>query len=45
MNQIQKNLETIRATLPPHVLLVAVTKTRSAGEINEAIRRTAARKA
>lgn len=38
MNHIQQNLETIRATLPPHVLLVAVTKTRTAAEINEAIR-------
>lgn len=37
MNHIQQNLETIRAALPPHVLLVAVTKTRTADEINEAI--------
>jgi len=38
MNHIQQNLETIRSALPANVLLVAVTKTRTAAEINEVIR-------
>jgi hypothetical protein len=38
MEHIKKNLEAINATIPEGVLLVAVTKTRSVEEINEAIR-------
>jgi pyridoxal phosphate enzyme (YggS family) len=37
MNDIKENLEAIRASIPEGVLLVAVTKTRSVDEINEAI--------
>ena len=37
MNHIEKNLKAIKATIPQGVLLVAVTKTRSVEEINEAI--------
>jgi len=37
MNYIKENLESIKATIPKGVLLVAVTKTRSVEEINEAI--------
>lgn len=37
MNHIKQNLEAINATIPEGVLLVAVTKTRSVEEINEAI--------
>jgi len=37
MNHIKENLEVIRTTIPEGVLLVAVTKTRSVEEINEAI--------
>ena len=38
MDHIKKNLEEIQATIPDGVLLVAVTKTRTVDEINEAIR-------
>jgi PLP dependent protein len=38
MDHIKQNLEEIRATIPDGVLLVAVTKTRTVEEINEAIR-------
>jgi PLP dependent protein len=37
MNHIRENLNAIRQTIPEGVLLVAVTKTRSAEEINDAI--------
>lgn len=37
MNDIKDNLNAIRVTIPEGVLLVAVTKTRSVEEINEAI--------
>lgn len=37
MNHIKENLDEIRKTIPEGVLLVAVTKTRSVKEINEAI--------
>lgn len=37
MNHIKENLDSIRRHLPPNVLLVAVTKTRTPEEINEAI--------
>jgi PLP dependent protein len=37
MNHIKENIEAIKATIPEGVLLVAVTKTRSVEEINEAI--------
>lgn len=37
MNEIKENLKDISATIPKGVLLVAVTKTRSVEEINEAI--------
>lgn len=38
MNYIKENLEAIKETIPEGVLLVAVTKTRTVEEINEAIR-------
>jgi PLP dependent protein len=38
MNHIKENLDQIRKTIPQGVLLVAVTKTRTTDEINEAIR-------
>jgi PLP dependent protein len=38
MDHIKKNLEEILSTIPEGVLLVAVTKTRTTDEINEAIR-------
>jgi PLP dependent protein len=38
MNSIVKNLDAVRETIPDDVLLVAVTKTRAAEEINVAIR-------
>lgn len=38
MNHIKENLEAIKNTIPEGVLLVAVTKTRTVEEINEAIR-------
>lgn len=37
MMQIEENLKAIRSTIPEGVLLVAVTKTRTVEEINEAI--------
>jgi len=37
MNHIKENLKAIQATIPQGVLLVAVTKTRTVEEINEAI--------
>ena len=37
MKHIKENLKSIRMTIPEGVLLVAVTKTRSIEEINEAI--------
>lgn len=38
MNDIEKNLDEIKASIPDDVLLVAVTKTRSVEEINIAVR-------